>query len=152
MDCSLAGSSVHGISQAILEWVAISFSRASSQWKEGSNPGLLHCRLILYHLVIRFPKREASSPYQGSTPPSSLGSPQLVVEKTVGRGPQRSGESLTRPIAGRGPPSDWRHMHHGKCKMFPMLDIPEGHTQRLLEARGSCRGGPITEATARASM
>ena len=32
MDCSLPGSSVHGISQArILEWVAISFSRGSSQ-------------------------------------------------------------------------------------------------------------------------
>ena len=32
MDCSLPGSSVHGISQArIPEWVAISFSRASSQ-------------------------------------------------------------------------------------------------------------------------
>ena len=31
-DCSLPGSSVHGISQAaILEWVAISFSRGSSQ-------------------------------------------------------------------------------------------------------------------------
>ena len=29
MDCSLPGSSVHGISQAkILEWVAISFSRS----------------------------------------------------------------------------------------------------------------------------
>ena len=32
MDCSLPGSSVHGIFQArILEWVAISFSRKSSQ-------------------------------------------------------------------------------------------------------------------------
>ena len=32
MDCTLPGSSVHGISQArILEWVAISFSRGSSQ-------------------------------------------------------------------------------------------------------------------------
>ena len=32
MDCSLSGSSVHRISQArILEWVAISFSRGSSQ-------------------------------------------------------------------------------------------------------------------------
>ena len=31
-DCSLLGSSVHGISQArILEWVAISFCRESSQ-------------------------------------------------------------------------------------------------------------------------
>ena len=34
MDCSLPGSSVHGISQGrILEWVAISFSRVSSQPK-----------------------------------------------------------------------------------------------------------------------
>ena len=32
MDCSLPGSSVHGIFQArILAWVAISFSRGSSQ-------------------------------------------------------------------------------------------------------------------------
>ena len=32
MDCSLSGSSVHGILQArILEWVAIPFSRGSSQ-------------------------------------------------------------------------------------------------------------------------
>ena len=32
LDCSLPGSSVHGILQArILEWVAISFSRGSSQ-------------------------------------------------------------------------------------------------------------------------
>ena len=32
MDCSLPGSSVHGLLQAgILEWVAISFSRESSQ-------------------------------------------------------------------------------------------------------------------------
>ena len=32
MDCTLKGSSVHGIFQAIvLEWIAISFSRGSSQ-------------------------------------------------------------------------------------------------------------------------
>ena len=48
MDCSPPGSSVHhGILQArILEWVAIPFSRGSS-WL---NPGLLHCRKILYCL------------------------------------------------------------------------------------------------------
>ena len=44
MDCSLPGSSVHGIFQAIvLEWITISFSRGSSQ-PRGSNPGLPHCR------------------------------------------------------------------------------------------------------------
>ena len=32
MDCSLPGSSVHGIPQArLLEWVAVPFSRGSSQ-------------------------------------------------------------------------------------------------------------------------
>ena len=42
MDCSLAGSSIHGIFQArVLEWVTISFSRGS--WiSQGSNPGLPH--------------------------------------------------------------------------------------------------------------
>ena len=36
MDCSQPGSSVHGILQArILEWIAISFSRGSSQPKTG---------------------------------------------------------------------------------------------------------------------
>ena len=44
MDCSPSGSSVHDISQAILEWVAISFSRGSSQPRDWR----LHCRQILY--------------------------------------------------------------------------------------------------------
>ena len=34
MDCSPPGSCVHGILQAILEWVAISSSRASSQHRD----------------------------------------------------------------------------------------------------------------------
>ena len=49
MDCSLLGSSVHGISQArILEWVAISFSRGSSLPIDGI---CLSCigRWVLYH-------------------------------------------------------------------------------------------------------
>ena len=47
---NLSGSSDHGIFQArILEWVAISFSRGIFPTK-GLNPGLLHCRQMLYHL------------------------------------------------------------------------------------------------------
>ena len=46
---SLPGSSVHGILQArILEAVAIHFS--GDLLDPGLNPGLLHCRQILYHL------------------------------------------------------------------------------------------------------
>ena len=45
MDWGPPGASVHGILQArILEWVAISYSRGSSQPRE-----LLHCRGVLYH-------------------------------------------------------------------------------------------------------
>ena len=37
MDCSLPGSSVHGIFQAIvLEWIAISFSSGSSRPRDGT--------------------------------------------------------------------------------------------------------------------
>ena len=44
MDCSLPGSSVHGILQArILEWVAIPFSRRIFP-NQGSNLDLPHCR------------------------------------------------------------------------------------------------------------
>ena len=47
---SRPGSSVHGILQArILEWVAIPLSRGIFL-TQGLNPGLLHCRQILYRL------------------------------------------------------------------------------------------------------
>ena len=49
MDYSLPGSSVHGIFQArILEWVAI--PTPGDFPNSGSNPGLLHCRQMLYGL------------------------------------------------------------------------------------------------------
>ena len=42
MDCNLPGSSIHGIFQAkILEWVAISFSRRSSQPRDWTHISLL---------------------------------------------------------------------------------------------------------------
>ena len=54
MDCSPQGSSFHGIFQArILEWVAISSSRGSSQPRDLTHiscvaDNLLHCRWIVY--------------------------------------------------------------------------------------------------------
>ena len=48
MDYRPPGSSVHGLLQArIVEWAAISYSRGIFLTK-GLNPGLLHCRQILY--------------------------------------------------------------------------------------------------------
>ena len=50
MDYSLPGSSVYGIIQArILEWVAIPYSKGIFP-TQGSNPGPLHYRWILFHL------------------------------------------------------------------------------------------------------
>ena len=52
MDCSLPGSSVHGISQArILKWVSISLSWGSFQPKDQSRISCVSCigRKILYH-------------------------------------------------------------------------------------------------------
>ena len=64
MDCSPPGSSIHGASQArILEWVAISLSRASSQ---PSNQICVSCigRWIFYHwaTIWRFLKKLKTEP------------------------------------------------------------------------------------------
>ena len=55
VDCSLAGSSVHGILQAsILEWVAIPFSRGSSRPRGRTHVSCVSCigRWILHHCTI----------------------------------------------------------------------------------------------------
>ena len=47
MDCSPPGSSVHGISQGrVLEWVAISFSRGSSQPRDRTQVSCIAGRLF----------------------------------------------------------------------------------------------------------
>ena len=51
MDCSPPGSSVHGIFQAgVLKWVGCHFLLQGIFLTQGSNPGLSHCRQMLYHL------------------------------------------------------------------------------------------------------
>ena len=64
MDCSLSGSSVHGISQArVLEWIAVSFYRVLSQPKDPSHG----------------PKIDFTSALQAdSLPLSHQGSPYLL--------------------------------------------------------------------------
>ena len=55
VDCNPPGSSVHGILQArILEWVAIPFSRGSSQPRDPTRVSLVSCigRPILYDCAI----------------------------------------------------------------------------------------------------
>ena len=61
MDCSLPGSYVYGsLQERILELVAMSFSRGSSRAR--IEPGLLHCRQILYCLShLGSPKYEGDN-------------------------------------------------------------------------------------------
>ena len=62
MDCSLSGSSVHGILQArILEWVAISFSRGSSQPRDQTRVShIAGGRLIIWATREALEKKEIS--------------------------------------------------------------------------------------------
>ena len=62
MDCSPPGSSVHGIFQArILEWVAISFSRGSSQPRDGTQVSCTAGRFF-----TDWATREAHFPYSNN--------------------------------------------------------------------------------------
>ena len=64
MDCSPPGSSVHGISQArVLEGVAMSFSRGSSQARDWINISCVSCmsKQILYHWATWKPIEEDES-------------------------------------------------------------------------------------------
>ena len=84
MDCSPPGSSVHGILQVrILEWVAVPFSRGFST--QGLNPGLPHCRQILFHLSHQGSPRILEwvayfSPRDLSDPRIKLGSHPLQAD------------------------------------------------------------------------
>ena len=80
MDCSLPGSSVQEILQArILEWVAVSFSRGSSQprdWTRVSSIG----RWLLYHWATRESLFTATSLFpRERTMPSGGGSSDYLA-------------------------------------------------------------------------
>ena len=64
MDCSPLGSCVHEIFQArILEWVR-HFLLQGIFLTQGSNPGLLYCRQILYQLSYKGSPKSAFSSVQ----------------------------------------------------------------------------------------
>ena len=65
MDCSLPGSSVHGIFQArVLEWVAISFSKRSSQPRDGTRVS----RIAGRRFTIWATREKVSTSLTDSTP------------------------------------------------------------------------------------
>ena len=70
MDSSLTGSSVHGIFQArVLEWVAISFSRGSSQPRDQTHVSCI-VGSRFYHLSHQRSKSQSHSLYSGPSGPT----------------------------------------------------------------------------------
>ena len=94
MDCSLPGSSVHGLFQAkLLEWIAISYSRGFSRSRKipdsGSNSHLLLWQAGSLPLVL--PGRRAWQPTPGFLPRGSHGQRGLVGHSPWG--PKESASS-----------------------------------------------------------
>ena len=78
LDCSSPGSSAHGSLQArILEWEAILFFQGIFL-TQGSNPDLLHCRQILYHLSHQ---RSSKLPYDPAIPLLGIYPEETKTEK-----------------------------------------------------------------------
>ena len=88
-DCSLPGTSVHGIFQArILEWVATFFSRGSSQFKDQTSVFCIGM-WILYHWATR------GAPKWKNTLTKSMGCSKNSSKKKVHRStglPQDTGK------------------------------------------------------------
>ena len=109
MDCSLLGSSVHGILQAsILEWVA--FPSPGHLPNPGSNPDLPHCRRILYHL-----SHQGSQEYWSGWPIPSPGDlPEAGIEL---QSPALQVDSLPAELPGK-PYSGLLPFNSFLCSLF----------------------------------
>ena len=85
MDYSPLGSSVHGILQArILEWVAISFSRASSQPRDRTCVSCISCfgKRILHHCTTWESPQSCSEVF---VPLVFQAAPLVAVSMTAGK-------------------------------------------------------------------
>ena len=122
MDCSLPGSSVHGIFQArILEWVAISFSRGSSRprdhtWvsriaadalpsKPSGKPSNRLFRPILQMSKLKLREVTSDKP-RGVTPQWHQGKTSAEVS------PCRVKDSRTSRVVSPKHRETWHHSHH----------------------------------------
>ena len=72
MDCSLPGSTIHGIFQArVLEWAAISFSRGSSQHRDQIHVSCTADSLVQFSRSLVFNSLRPQEP-QHTRPPCPL--------------------------------------------------------------------------------
>ena len=81
VDCSLPGSSIHGIVQArVLEWVAIAFSTVSIYWAPTVfQTGTVQCELLVACAYLHLNRVKLNLKYCSST---SLGTFQVLISPT----------------------------------------------------------------------
>ena len=90
MDCSLPGSSIHGIFQArVLEWVAISFSRGSSRPGDETCVSLIvgRCFYHLSHQGSPILNKTEHTQNRASTPVTGRWAGQIIAAWVTWQGP-----------------------------------------------------------------
>ena len=136
MDCSLSGSSVHGISQVrILEWVTISFSRETS-WPRVRTCTSCIGRWILYRLSHQ------EAPRVGKATSKSVGLGEGQVEAAVWWGywspifpGKNTGVGCHFLLQGIFPTQGWNLcLLHWQVDSLPLshLGIPKCHMTSLV--------------------
>ena len=129
MDCSLPGSSVHGLLRAIiLEWVAIPFSRGSS------HPGIEPTSLTSYALAGEF--FTISATWESHFVPDaaatkSLSHVWLLVTPWTGahQAPPSMGFSRQEYWSGVPSPSPYLCLHPPQLQYIPLLHASPSHSQ-----------------------
>ena len=115
MDCSPPGSSVHGIFQTrILEWVAISFSRQSSQPRDQTHISSLTSPALAGFFITQF------SQFSSSVVSDSFATPRTVARQaslSMGFSRQEYWSGLPFPSPGNPPDSGiGSNPHFRGCK------------------------------------
>ena len=88
MDCSLPGSSIHGILQArILEWIATSYSRGYSWFRGQIDISCYSCigRWILYHWATWEEQRTITNSFRKNEAAGLKWKQRLVVDVSGGK-------------------------------------------------------------------
>ena len=129
MDCSLSGSFIHGIFQARMQkWVAISFSRGSSQPRDWTCVSCVSCiagGFFTYWAIRASPKKNLKTKQNLSTSGCCFGFSCSAVSKSVTSQTVAHQASLSMAFPRQ---EYWRGCHFPLQEIFPT----QGSNPRLL--------------------
>ena len=134
VDCSLRGSSIHGIFQArILEWVAMSFSKGSSL-TQGLNPGLQQCNQMI--LPSEPPRKQGKEEGGKTWSPSSDEEVDQVRRRPWWQTSQELPEPRWGPRVAPRPTRSSSHLPKARCLHGPhiLAHCPSSSLQQMTSA------------------